>query len=221
MKRYEFEVKEFDLQLFFPEHRLKHKTHLINILLEACRFMLVQKPSENVESENKIVLNIDKMSRIFFFRKNKYYTIFFPFNVLEEEENDISFNYKNILNIDSESISALITIIKDDQFNSSSCLDFADPIDSLENQLDSNFWIVLRDLIFAEEGYLRYDVDLEGWKKAKEKEKEHTHPEHHFDIFYTNTTSVKFGLVQKLLENEFIESVNIQSDCLYLRRFQE
>src|SRR5690606_6988326 len=192
------------------KHRIKSKIDVLLILLESCRFMLTN-PISTEKSVNKLILSINKSSRLFFFTENKYYSISFPFNVIEEN-GKLCFNFKNMMDVDSRSISELITLLIDDSFQSSSSLDFADPIDNLEKSFNTNVWIVFRELLFSEDGYIRYDFDTEGHKKAKQKLKEHTHPEHHYDIFYNSANTIKFGLYKHDLKDDFINSIDPVSD---------
>lgn len=215
MKRFEFEIKDFELKTFFPHFRIKEKKDILNILLEASRFMLIQNPLPKCNSDQKIVLIVDRMSRLFFFRKNKYYSINFPFNVIEDSSK-LFFSYKDYLDIDAEAISNLISILKDVTFSSNSSFDFIEPIYTLEETYDENFWTVLKDLLFMEDGYIRYDLDDESYLKAKKDNKERYHPKHHYDIFYRNSATIKIGLYKNCLTEDFIDSISSSSECHYL-----
>ena len=98
MKRYEFEIKDFELKTFFPHYRIKAKSEIINIILESTRFMSVNDFKLKSNSERKIVLIIDKMSRIFFFKEDKYISLSFPFSV-RESSGQLFFKYQNYLEI--------------------------------------------------------------------------------------------------------------------------
>lgn len=214
MKQIEYELHDKIVEFFFPKERIKNKNQILQILFEATRYML-RTPSGQTKNHNKIVLFVDKMSRLFFYTKNKYYSIAFPFYVTENELG-INFSYQDTL-IDSSFIANAMSILKDKAFNSQSSIGFAEPIYLIEDEYDDNFWPLFRDLLIFEDGYLRYDDDIEGYKEAKAKGQEHRHPKNHLDIFYTNKATFKIGLDSGIDKKEFIDYVNINTDCKYLR----
>lgn len=218
MKRFAYSLQESSIDLFFPHERIKTKTQILKVLLEATRYLLFNKPDSDVSS-SKLVLNIKKMSRLFFITDFKYYSINFPFTFIINE-GTVLINYKNLIDINSKTISDLLSIINDDRFNSAVCIDFAEPIDTLEAEYDSNLWILLKDLLMMEDGYLRFDKDSEGYSKAKEQGKEHTHPEHHIDVFYSNQNTFKIGLEKTILYDNFVDYLDNQTDCMYLKKFR-
>ncbi len=214
MKRIEYELHDKVVEFFFPKERVKNKNQILQILFEATRYMLgaSSRPTHN---HNKIVLFVDKMSRLFFYTKDKYYSIAFPFYVIETESG-INFSYRDTL-IDSLFITNVMSILKDKAFDSQSSIGFAEPICQIEDEYNDNFWLLFKDLLIFEDGYLRYDDDIEGYKEAKAKEQEHRHPKNHLDIFYTNKATFKIGLDNCIDKKEFIDYVNVNTDCKYLR----
>jgi len=139
MKRYEFELGMNIIKKFFPHYRIKDKLDVTRILLEAIRFMLVWP---NVPKENtvgRLILYIDKMSRLFFISKNKYYSIVFPFLVKKVEEK-FFFSLKNIVEIDSELISKAMSILNSEHFEKISSIDFIEPIFEYEERINKKFW---------------------------------------------------------------------------------
>lgn len=67
MKLYEFNLSHNLLKPFFPKKRVKSKVEIIEILMEATRFMLVNPTISKDKTDGKILLYIGKMSRLFFF----------------------------------------------------------------------------------------------------------------------------------------------------------
>lgn len=218
MKKFSYVIDKSNIDVFFPQQRIKNKLQILEILLEASRFLLYSQSIESLD-KSKIILNIDKMSRLFFFDKKKYYSIIFPFTFIINEGKTL-LTYKNIIDIDSKTISDLLTIIKDEKFNSSSCLDFIEPILELEAGYKNNLWGLLKDLLTIEDGYVRFDNDTEGYLKAKNEGNEHRHPENHLDIFYSNNNTFKIGLNKLSEHEEFIDYFDIKTDCKYLNAFQ-
>jgi hypothetical protein len=64
MKTYNYKISQATSVIFFPSQRIKTKKHILKILLETVRIMLVENSDENLKEQNsyfKVV--IDKMSR--------------------------------------------------------------------------------------------------------------------------------------------------------------
>jgi len=208
---FQLEINSSLIRTFFPEGRIKDKYKIIEILLEACRYMLYNEKIPIARSPYKMILSIEKMSRLIFVSENKLYSIYFPFN-LTYSESELTMNYKNYLDIDSQNISILLSILKSPYLNSENCLDFIDPIVNL----DQSFWITLRDLLITEDGYIRYDKDEIRFKEAQTKKEEHRHPLNHIDIFYSNQVTLKLGLSVEYVEDDLIDLMNINTNCKYL-----
>lgn len=214
-KKYNFKIREESMYLFFPKYRIKSKHHIIEILLESCRYILYEDLTD-LDEENMLLLNIDKMSRIFFKCKNKFYSIYFPFFIYNNDD-ERKIYYKDIFPIDAKLISDTLGIIKDNRFNSDDYLDFAETFVDIDDKYLGRIWGFLKDLLIFEEGYLRLDNDLEAYLKAKESGKEHTHPKNHIDIFYTSGNTFKIGLTKDVENNFFIDLLNTNTDCIYLK----
>lgn len=200
------------VKTFFPEERIKDKYKILEILLEACRYMLYNKKVKTARSKHKMILNRDKMSRLVFVSENKNYSIAFPFNISQITAEVISINYKNKFDIDSQNISIILSLLKSPTMNSEDCLEFIDPI----TNYNQNLWSTFRDLIILEDGYIRYDKDNEGFQKAKTDGHEHRHPLNHIDIFYTNQATFKLGLKQEYADTDLIDLMDRNTDCKYL-----
>jgi len=209
MKRYEFAISKAFFEKFFPKKRLKTKADIIEVLMESLKYMLINPTVTKDKKIANLVVHIDKMSRIFFFSKDKYYSIAFPFFV-KFFEGKYSFSYKNQTEIDSQLISQVLSIIKCDEFRANCSLDFVEPICEYEEQCDENFWYFLRELLLMEDGYIRYDHDSEN-------EDETVHPLHHFDMFYSSNATFKIGLNQMLEHDHFLDIMDVNTSCRYIR----
>jgi hypothetical protein len=221
MKHYSFNLSKVIYDKVFPSYRLKTKAHIIEVLMEVTRFILLQNDPEFIVSDNnskgKVVLYIDKMSRLFFFSENKYYSIVFPFHCSVKDDQYKIFFQSNI-NVTPKLISKVISTIKCDQFKAQCSLDFVEPICNAEDDCGENFWELLRELLLMEDGYIRYDVDKENYDKAVEKGEEHKHPLNHYDIFHSNNATFKVGLWNTIYNEDFINLLNINTDCNYLTK---
>ena len=218
-----YNLKQTDIGVFFPKKLVKNKVQIIKILLEFVRrFLLVEKSVEERELKCPYVkLIIDKRSRIFFFDEKKYYTIHFPFNCLIQDGSlEITYQGRDIIPIKSDVISKVMEILNDEQFNSVSALDFIEPIDKIESEIDY-IWELLKGLLMFEDGYVRFDNDPEEYNRAKNEGREHTHPENHIDVFYNNGNTFKLGLKRKSTPDEFIDYFDSETNCKYLKRFDE
>lgn len=220
-----YNLKQTDIGVFFPKKLVKNKVQIIRILLEFVRrFLLVEKSVEERDLKYPYVkLIIDKRSRIFFLTEKKYYTIHFPFNCLIQEDGSLEITYqvyRDIIPIKSEIISKVMEILNDEQFNSVSALDFIEPIDKIESEIDY-IWELLKGLLMFEDGYVRFDNDPKEYNRAKNEGREHTHPENHIDVFYNKGNTFKLGLKRKSTPDEFIDYFDSETNCKYLKRFDE
>ncbi|PLK45014.1 hypothetical protein [Emticicia sp. TH156] len=217
MKKFEYHITPWIINKFFPHFRIKNKLEILNILLETVRYITPYNHSSIVETVGKITIIVDKMSRIFFFTEEKAYSITFPFFILEKGD-EIKLALNNI-EIDSSLISNLIAIISQGDFLDVNSIDFLDLIINYEVESES-FLRVLQELLMYEDGYIRYDYDNDGYQEAKRNGWEHRHPLNHFDLFYTNKATFKIGLENKILVDEFIDIVDVKTDCKYMKKWQ-
>jgi hypothetical protein len=219
MKKFEFDIDKSFLERFFPKERVKSKAQIIEILMEATRYMLLDPSVSQEKIAGKIILYIDKMSRLFFITEKKYFSIVFPFLAYDKDEDGrYRFSFQNDIDVDSQLISQVINIIHCDEFKEKCSLDFIAPICDYEENCDENFWIFLRELLLMEDGYIRYDYDEENYIKAVEKGEEHKHPLNHYDFFYSSNATFKIGLKNNLLHDDFIDLMNMYTDCNYLTK---
>ena len=223
MKSFLYNLNKTDVDIFFPKERIKKKIQIIKVLLEFIRvFLLVSNRSPIERNDIEIPyaeLIIDKRSRIFFFSEKKYYTIHFPFSCSKQDDDSLEITYQGY-RIESVIISKVMEILNDEQFNSVSALDFIEPIDKIESEIDY-IWELLKGLLMFEDGYVRFDNDPEEYNRAKDKGGEHIHPENHIDVFYNNGNTFKLGLKGKLTPDEFIDYLDSETNCKYLKRFDE
>ena len=211
MKKYTFNISAMYIDKFFSP--VRHKTEVINILMESIRYMILNPQIEDVNSSGKIVLVVDKMSRLFFFKEDKFFSINFPFYV-SNDSSFFSFKYKNICDIDSSIVSNVVSTLNCKEFDAHCSLDFFDPISNQES-INNNFWTFFKDLLLMETGYIRYDHDITTYNKFKDQDREHEHPLHHFDVFYSNNTTFKIGLFESLDEEGFLDILNTKTNCKY------
>jgi len=229
MKRYEFNIHKGLIEKFFPKKRIKTKAQIIEVLMESIQLILQNNEVSEEKVAGKIVLIVDKMSRLFFISENKYYSISFPFFIEKVDNSFIiklqKFDYLDyiedendtFIEVDYQIISNILSFIKCDNFKNQCSLDFITPIDEYE-QYEKKIWIFLRELLLMEDGYIRYDYDLENYKKAKNEGYPHLHPLNHYDLFYSSNATFKIGLLNEINNEDFIDLLNINTDCKYLTK---
>lgn len=198
-------IKEFNVYENFIKNfsfRIDTKKQLIELIMQTIRYILSYKKLSDKNIVGKITIYVDKMSRIFFFIEKKYFSIVLPF-LVQEENSELIFSY-NRVKIDHDIISKIIYIVKNNGFMSEDIYTF---LEIFENDL--NYWAILRDLMLMEDGYIRYDIDEEHSDAKK-------HPLHHCDIFYSNGNTCKFGLDKPLNEPNFIDLLNVRTNCYFV-----
>ena len=87
--------KDFDLYESFVDKslsRIDSKKQIIELIMETIRYILSYQKPPDKNVAGKMVLCVDKMSRIFFFTKKKYFSIVLPF-LVQEENSELTFSY--------------------------------------------------------------------------------------------------------------------------------
>ena len=222
-KQFEFEITNDMHDIVFSVNNLiKTKMQLLDILLRSIRYITYYPNIQKNKVAGKIIIIVDKMSRIFFFSNNKvkYYTILLPMTIMKTNNPD-SAKYEFELNgirLTSELISSVIQLINLGIEKTSSSLELAELFDDVEIQLKKDVWSVFRDLLLSEEGYVRYDEDTNAYNEALKKEEPKRHPKNHLDIFLHSHNQFKIGLNKPLSDKEFIDILNLKTDCYFLHK---
>ena len=205
-------IKEFNIYENFIKNfsfRIDTKKQLIELIMQTIRYILSYKKLSDKNIDGKITIYVDKMSRIFFFTEKKYFSVVLPF-LVQEENSKLKFSYNGV-EIDHSVINKIIRIVNNNNFMSENVYTFLEVcFEEFEN--DTNSWAILRDLMLMEDGYIRYDIDEENVNIEKPRQ----HPLHHCDIFYSNGNTCKFGLDESLFEPNFIDLLNIRTNCYFM-----
>lgn len=221
MKHYPFNLSQVIYNKVFPPYRLKTKAHIIEVLMEMTRFILLQNDPDFLVNDNDskatAVLHVEDMSRLFFFSENKYYSIVFPFHFLEKD-GQYKIVFQSNIEITAQLISKVISTITCDEFKAQCSLEFIEPICNAEDECGEDFWELLRELLLMEDGYIRYDLDQENYDKAVKKGEEYKHPLNHYDIFYSSNATFKVGLFNAIDNDSIIDFLNVNSECEYLTK---
>lgn len=216
MKAYGFDLKP---NLIRYNSSIRNKINVIQILIEVSRWLNILKPklldelSTTIEDGDiRVIIYIDKMSRIFIMENDKIHSFNFPFELKVENDKYIVV-FKNII-INNATCSILYAIF-DDIFD----------CESIEKILEQ-YWNIAADfLISAEEGgiyaelithllsfepgYLRFDHD-------ETRSHLEFHPQDHIDIGYSSGVTYKLGLRKRINVMEMIDVININTPCMFI-----
>lgn len=209
MREYRFYIDESYMDRFFTP--IKNKVQIIELLMNSLKYMLLNQDIKRERVQGEIVLVIDKMSRLFFIKNDKFFSIVFPFTV--KYEDTFTFSFKNKMNIDGRLTSKVISLINNKEFISSCCFEFAAPISDYQEENDDNYWDFIRELLLMEDGYLRYDYDKENYDKHGQSD---VHPLNHYDLFYSSNATFKVGLKKAIEPSELMDLLNTKTICQFI-----
>ncbi|MDC8831855.1 hypothetical protein [Alteromonas gilva] len=153
-------------------------------------------------------IEVSQIKRFFFSLEDKLFSISFPFRV-EEKGNRITF-YSGItgLPINLELVSDCLSVLHSVKNDFS--LEVL--VDSLtEPDILPETWNVIKEVIFFETGYIRYDHDPDPARLC-----EYNHPLNHLDIFYSNSATFKLGLYERHDAETFSSILDRGTNCHYL-----
>lgn len=211
MKSYSVNIGKSHNILKLMNKPIRKKEQLELLLLETIKTFIIGDIG-NDNSVGKIVLYINKMNRFIYEIEDKIFSINCPFSYTKEKK-DKNYIFKDSslgINIDSKLISSIITIIKNGNINSFEQM-IDEIIDITEYENLQLTWEVLKQLHYIEYGYIRYDYD-------EEKENGRIHPLNHLDINFMNSNQFKIGLDKKITIEEFIDILDITTECYYLSK---
>lgn len=204
MKLIEREIYDFqENDFFFP---VRSKSNYVKIIALAARQLLLNLEPSQTPCNARMKLVVDKMSRIFFYKTGKYFSIAFPFSVdiTDNKVREVTSYSGKIL--DNKNISAIISILDSDEFKANlSLIEFyIEP-----NSIESDGIFLLEEMLMFEPSYIRYDIDA-----ANQNGK--LHPLNHLDVNYSQYSTFKLGLTNEINELYFENIQDIKTDCLFL-----
>lgn len=193
---------------------IRKKEDIIRLLLETIRFFLIGYSHKNDEF-GKIIIKINKMSRVIYQTKNKIFSINFPFSIKENGKLKYEILDTTLkIQFDNKIISSLIELLNEGILDENYLIDFLDKIDQIEQTLnyndDNKIWKLLKKLLFLECGYLRFDYD-------EEYQNGDYHPINHYDIYYSNSNTFKLGLNETIDVEKFIDLLDITTPCHFIK----
>lgn len=204
MKILEKHIPSFQEDNFFSP--IRDKVDFARIILFSARLLLLESEIDSEKNPAYLKLIVEKMSRLFFYTENKYFSIAFPFKMLIVDNCISNLQTHSGFEIDNQIISESLSILLDGQFAlKPSLVDYLWRTDETDNP-----GIYLLEQIFQfEAAYIRYDIDPKNENKK-------LHPLIHFDVNYSSQGTYKLGLESKIIAAGFENLLNIQTDCYFL-----
>lgn len=205
MKLIEREIFPFkENEFFYP---VRDKVDYAKIIIYAIRYLLLNMATDDLDCNSKMKLCIDKMSRIFFYKEKKYFSVSFPFSVQIDGNEITDISTLSGKSIDSKSISSVISIIEDSKFKlNPSLTDYYIESDTAETV----GVMILEEIFQSEPAYIRYDNDPVNVNGK-------LHPLNHLDINYSSYGTYKIGLEKEIETVSFDDFLNIRTDCSFLK----
>ena len=136
------------------------------------------------------------MNRVFFFSENKYFSFNFPFKLDLSNEDNIKFYY-NELDVNLKIISILEALLDEEALL---LLHKENIREYYYEYIEDDYEIILEE-DFINNGNL-------------------LHPLNHLDVNFESNSTFKLGLNKKLKLEEFIDVMNINTDCHFLSEFK-
>lgn len=213
MKRYSFDL--------YPEligyiDSIRDKQNIVSIITGITRFLinatscdLVDEAKPIKDGRIRIVICVDKMSRVFLIDGDKIHSFCFPFSI-ENEGNNFRITHEHV-SVTSVSCSVLSAVFnnsfegKSIEYVMERYWDIATDFEIGSDNKENYGHLIVYMLLF-EPGYLRLDYD-------KNNESEGTHPLNHIDVNYANPNTYKIGLPNKWNCESMINFVNIKKPC--------
>lgn len=187
---------------FFP---IRHKPDYAILVAHSIRQLLMDD-DEGEETPSSMKLIIDKMSRLFFYKENRFYSVAFPFTITTDGNTVSSITSRLGVTIDNKSVSSIISILKSKEFQTNpSLIDlYIEP-----SGIEMTGISLLEEIFQFEPSYVRYDIDPE---RVNGK----IHPLHHLDINYSQPGTFKLGFIKEINTLNFEDIHNTKTECYFL-----
>lgn len=204
MKIIERAILPFQEKDFFSP--IRDKLEYARVIALGARLLLLNSEIDELPTSSKMKLIIHKMSRLFFYKDEKYFSISFPFTIIFNDNEVVELTSHSGKKLNNKSISAIISILDSPEFKlNPSLIDFyIEP-----NSIDSSGLFLLEDIFLFEPSYIRYDFDPKN-------ENGKLHPLNHIDVNYSQYSTFKLGLSKAITEEDFENLQNTKTDCSFI-----
>lgn len=202
-------LDKFQIEPF--KRPIRKKWDVIAIWMHALKaFLIGEDFVPEWDRAGSLTIAVSAMSRLFFESTSgeKLYSVSFPFKLKEEDEQRVFRTRGNHL-LNSKTTSEILAIVADRSTLEQT--DFYGFIETIEefSADEVSTWGLLRELMLAEDGYIRYDWDVTRKDGAK-------HPEFHFDVSYSSEATYKIGVSSPINQSTFIDMLDLETDCHFL-----
>jgi hypothetical protein len=200
-------------------HPIREKFDLIRLLTHIIKVILTEPYDQLLPQDcNKIVIYVNKMSRVFICIDQKFFSFHFPFfvNVSDSKPRFIDLTFSPFFQLDNASSSLLLTLFNQPNFfETDLCVMYTSVLEEIIEEewpvtdIDS-FLSLVKYLLIFEPGYFRYDHD-----EARSRGRHH--PKHHIDFYYSSNNTFKLGLNNDIRVEWLIDMVDILTECKYIQ----
>lgn len=215
MKKYKIELTTEMIMIM--ENKIRKKKDIIRILLEAISLLTYGKRVDRT-TKDYLVLQFDKMKRLFIVQEHKITTFNFPFNIEENplEDKLVVIDQLTEMELDGANL-AILRSIFNELIDSDEYFSLKDLDSDIEKIMDSfeihtakdELWLIMKHLMEFEAGYLRRDYD-------SIRENGRIHPLNHLDINYSNGATYKIGLNSTKSVDELINILDSNTECSFI-----
>lgn len=209
VKRFDLAIDKYQTAAYLSS--IRSKRDVLNLWMETIKNYLAGQPAEEKDTVARLSIHIDSMCRLFCTIEGgkKIFSLSFPFSVTLKNDQYRFFSREGV-EIDSRVSSNVIALIETGGIlRAQDFSTFIDPIMEM-SEYDPQLWTLVRELMIAEDGYIRYDWD-------EERQDGHRHPLHHLDVYYSNGNTFKVGLGQQISQPNLVEILDSATNCHYLR----
>lgn len=204
-------LDRFQLEAF--RRPVRTKRDVISIWMYALKaFLIGDEFSVEKDRVGSLTIAVSAMSRLFCETEpgKRAFSVSFPFK-LKLEEGERVFRSRGNYLLNSKTTSDILALVANS--NALDRPDFYSFVEAVEEITidDGYIWGLLRDVMLAEDGYIRYDWDVDG-------KDGNVHPEHHFDVCYSSEATYKVGLSAAVDQHMFIDLLDLETSCHFLAR---
>lgn len=187
---------------------IRSKSDIALVLLYSIRYLSIYTAGMVTIPVGEMNILINKTRRLFFSINDSLFSLSFPF-VLTHVGGSYQISLDTGLVINNQMISYAITYFENSIGKKSGTIWDELEIFDIEEGESDNYWEFCKYLMMNECGYLRFDHDP---KRASA----HIHPLNHIDTFYSQHSSFKVGLHEKISKEDLIDLLDPSTASMFL-----